>query len=94
MQNATVISMNENIECLFGLIVRRYREKSGLSQEAFADVAGIHRTYVSSIERGKVQVSIGIAQKLAIALGVPMSRLWRDLERELAKQSNPDSSGS
>lgn len=75
--------MDKNIEILFGQAVRRYREKTGLSQEAFADVAGIHRTYVSSIERGKVQVSIGIAQQLAVALGVPLSRIWRDLEQEL-----------
>jgi transcriptional regulator with XRE-family HTH domain len=74
--------MVENIEKLFGRIVRRYRERLGLSQEAFADFAGIHRTYVSSIERGKVQVSIGIAEQLALALGVPLSEVWLDVERE------------
>lgn len=75
--------MAREIEILFGRAVRRYREKLGLSQEAFADSAGIHRTYVSSIELGKVQVSIGIAQRLAATLGVPLSRIWRDLERDL-----------
>ncbi len=75
--------MDENIEIRFGLAVRRHREKTGLSQEAFADVAGIHRTYVSSIERGKVQVSIAIAQQLATALQVPLSRIWRELEQEV-----------
>lgn len=74
--------MGSKIETLFGRAVRRYREKLGLSQEAFADVVGIHRTYVSSIELGKVQVSIGIASRLADALQVPLSRIWRDLERE------------
>ncbi|MBI1346294.1 helix-turn-helix domain-containing protein [bacterium] len=74
--------MGESLEARFGLAIRRHREGQGLSQEAFADVAGIHRTYVSSIERGKVQVSIGIAQQLAEALGVPLSRIWRELERE------------
>ena len=81
--------MGESIEILFGRLVRRHREKVGLSQEDFADVAGIHRTYVSSIERGKVQVSIGVAQKLSVALGVPLSRLWKDLERELGETSSP-----
>ena len=75
--------MERKIEILFGQAVRRYREKLGLSQEAFADLAGIHRTYVSSVERGKVQVSIGIAEQLAKALQVPLSRLWRDLEKQL-----------
>ncbi|MBI5757307.1 MAG: helix-turn-helix transcriptional regulator [Planctomycetales bacterium] len=72
---------------MFGKVVRQYREKRGLSQEDFADVAGIHRTYVSLIERGKVQVSIGIAHKLAVALGVPLSRMWRDLEQQLGDKS-------
>lgn len=82
--------MIENIEILFGRAVRRYREKLGLSQEVFADVAGIHRTYVSSIERGKVQVSIGIADQLARALQVPLSRIWRDLEKEAAAADRDD----
>ena len=69
---------------LFGAVVRRHREASGLSQEDFADKAGIHRTYVSSIELGKVQVSIGVAHQLAEALGVPLSKIWREIERKLA----------
>ncbi len=66
---------------LFGEAVRRRRLKLHLSQEDFADRAGIHRTYVSSIELGKVQVSIAVANQLAIALDVPLSKLWRDVEQ-------------
>ena len=55
-----------------------------MSQEAFADFIGVHRTYMSSIERGKVQVSIGIAAQLAAALGVPLSKIWQDVEKRLA----------
>lgn len=66
---------------IFGQAVRRRRNELGLSQEDFADKAGIHRTYVSSIELGKVQVSIGIAQQLATALELPLSKLWKDVER-------------
>ena len=54
----------------------------GLSQEAFAIKAGIHRTYVSSIELGKVQVSIRIAEQLAIALETPLSKIWKQIEKE------------
>lgn len=71
----------EPVEKLFGAAVRRRREKLKLSQEDFADKAGIHRTYVSSIELGKVQVSIGIAQQLANALETPLSRLWQEIEK-------------
>jgi len=74
--------MAEPIEIRFGLAVRRHREKLGVSQEDFADIAGVHRTYISSIERGKVQVSIGVAVRLAQALQVPLSRLWREIERD------------
>lgn len=74
----------QKIEELFGAVVRKHRSRAGLSQEAFADKAGIHRTYVSSIELGKVQISIGIAHQLGVALGVPLSKLWREVERELS----------
>ena len=73
------------IQELFGAEVRRLRERKGLSQEDFADEAGIHRTYVSSIELGKVQVSIGVAHKLATALGVPLSKVWKRIETQLAE---------
>jgi len=76
------------IEELFGLAIRRRRERLGLSQEVFAEKAGVHRTYISSIELGKVQVSIGVAQRLADALGVRLSVLWRDIEQD------PDSRSS
>ena len=69
------------IEVAFGEVVRKYREKSGLSQEEFAAVAGVHRTYISSIELGKVQISIAVAEKMSAALGIPLSRIFRDVER-------------
>ena len=81
--------MENTIESVFGQVVRRYREKLGLSQEHFADTIGIHRTYISSIERGKVQVSIGIAHKVAGGLRVPLSRIWRDVERDLPVEQPP-----
>ena len=73
----------EAIEHRFGRAVRRLRESMGVSQEAFAVKAGIHRTYVSSIELGKVQVSITIAEQLANALEMPLSKLWRVIETDL-----------
>jgi transcriptional regulator with XRE-family HTH domain len=70
----------DSIENKFGAAVRRRREKLGLSQEEFAAKAGIHRTYVSSIELGKVAISINIAQQLADALKAPLSRIWQEIE--------------
>jgi transcriptional regulator with XRE-family HTH domain len=70
----------DSLEKQFGAVVRRRREKMGLSQEEFADKAGIHRTYVSAIELGKVAVSINIAQQVANALKAPLSRIWQEIE--------------
>ncbi len=70
----------QTIETIFGTVIRKRRQDQGLSQEAFADKAGIHRTYVSSVELGKVAVSIEIAMKLAVALETPLSKIWKDVE--------------
>ena len=51
-----------------------------MSQEDFAEHAGIHRTYVSSIELGKVNVGIEVANRLAIALDKRLSELVKDAE--------------
>jgi len=51
-----------------------------VSQEDFAEKAGIHRTYVSSIELGKVSVGIDVASQLALALGKKFSELIREAE--------------
>jgi len=53
-----------------GANVRCLRQAKGLSQEAFADEAGIHRTYVSDIERGARNPTITVVERLAQALGV------------------------
>ena len=50
--------------------VKSYRNRLGLSQEDLADAAGLHRTYISGIERGIRNPSISIVAKLATALGV------------------------
>jgi transcriptional regulator with XRE-family HTH domain len=64
----------------FGQAVRHCREQTGLSQEEFAEKAGIHRTYVSSIELGKVNVGIEVANQLAAALGKRLSELVEEAE--------------
>ncbi len=64
----------------FGTVVRRRRHLSGLSQEEFAEKADIHRTYVSSIELGKVDIGLSVAKKIADALQVPLSKLLKEAE--------------
>lgn len=55
--------------------LRSLREDSGLSQEDFADEIGLHRTYVSLLERGARNPSIALIDKIAQALGVTAGKL-------------------
>ncbi len=59
----------------FGKHLREIRHRRGISQEKLAELAGLHRTYVSGIERGKRNISLANIERLATALGVPMSDL-------------------
>jgi transcriptional regulator with XRE-family HTH domain len=55
--------------------LRLLRQSKGWSQERLADEAGLHRTYMSDLERGARNPTIAVVEKLAVALGVPASRL-------------------
>lgn len=65
-----------DIKTRFGANVRKLRQAKGLSQEAFADICGLHRTYIGAIERGERNVSLGNIEKIAKALGVSISSLF------------------
>jgi transcriptional regulator with XRE-family HTH domain len=69
------------IQKKFGNVIRRQREAVQLSQEALADKAGLHRTYISLLERGLRTPSILVVQQLATGLGTTMTALIRDLEQ-------------
>ncbi|BBK33454.1 helix-turn-helix protein [Stella humosa] len=61
-----------------GLNLKRLRIEKGLSQEEFAFRSGIHRTYISGVERGIRNPTVTILEKIAIGLGVPAGRLLDD----------------
>jgi transcriptional regulator with XRE-family HTH domain len=52
----------------FGLAVRKMRSDKNLSQEEFADIVGVHRTYVGSVERGERNISLKNIHAFATAL--------------------------
>jgi transcriptional regulator with XRE-family HTH domain len=68
----------------FGRAVRTLRAARGLSQEALADEAHLHRTYVGSIERGERNVSLLNLDRLAQALDVDLATLMRETDRRRA----------
>jgi transcriptional regulator with XRE-family HTH domain len=65
-----------------GRVIRKYRESAGLSQEALAEVSGLHRTYISLVERGRRNITVDALTQVAEALGVYPSRLMSDAEKE------------
>lgn len=65
----------EDVRQRLALNLRKLRQTTGLSQEAFADEAGLHRTYISDLERGARNPTITVVDKIAKALGVPIGRL-------------------
>lgn len=65
----------------FGTAVKFRREELGLTQEDLADKAGIHRTYLSDVERGTRNLSLLNIERLAAALAMPMSELFAVVEK-------------
>jgi len=65
----------------FGKRLKEVREVVGISQEKLAEYANLHRTYVSSVERGKRNISLVNIERLAAALGVSMGELMPDTKR-------------
>jgi transcriptional regulator with XRE-family HTH domain len=67
--------MNSSALMRFGATVRLYREQSGKSQEELAELAGLHRTYIGSIERGERNVGLLNIIRIAEALDVSAADL-------------------
>ena len=80
----------------FGDIVKRRRLAAGLSQEALAGKARLHRTYIGLLERGLRMPSIDVVQKVAKGLDVSMTVLMAELEGlqiEVLRATKPEESG-
>lgn len=78
MEKATIASR-------FGIVVKQSRKKLRLSQVELAERAGLHRSYLSDIERGLRNVSLRNIEKLGEALEVPVEQLFSQMPR-----SNPE----
>jgi transcriptional regulator with XRE-family HTH domain len=64
-----------------GRSLRAYREAKGLSQEAFADVLGVHRTYMGGIERGERNLTLKSLERLAGRIDLdPLALLGQGLQ--------------
>lgn len=67
-----------NVKVLFGRRVRQLRAARGLSQEEFAHVAGLDRSYMGGVERGERNISLENICLIAAALAVSPAELFTD----------------
>lgn len=65
-----------DIRLLVGKRVKELRKNMGISQEELADMVGLDRTYITSVERGKRNISIVNVEKLAKALQVSLAEFF------------------
>jgi transcriptional regulator with XRE-family HTH domain len=70
-----VRSAHLSLRAIFAKNLRVYRLRLGLSQEALAELTGLHRTYIGSVERGERNISIDNIERIARALGVAAADL-------------------
>lgn len=71
---------NKHIQILFGRRVRKLRKELNLSQEEFADICDLDRTYISSLERGHRNVGLRNIEVIAKALDISLSQLFEGLQ--------------
>ena len=74
------VRSDESILAAVGKTIAERRRDLGFSQEDLAEEAGLHRTYVGSVERGERNVSLINLVKIAAALRIPLSRLLDGLD--------------
>jgi DNA-binding XRE family transcriptional regulator len=72
-----------------GRVIARLREAAGISQEELAERAGVHRTYISQLERGIKSPTLNILVKVSGSLGVRASELIRLMEKEADELPRP-----
>jgi len=65
----------------FSQVVKKHREKNGISRAALAEMAGLHQTYVGLLERQERSPNLDTAKAIADALGLPLSKLIAESER-------------
>jgi transcriptional regulator with XRE-family HTH domain len=69
------IPPSPDIQTRFGQKLRKLRSQKRISQERLAELAELHRTYVSGVERGERNISLVNIERLATALGLTMAEL-------------------
>jgi transcriptional regulator with XRE-family HTH domain len=78
------------LDQFLGLEIQRRRTEKGWSQEYLAEITGLHRTYISQLERGLKSPSVRVLSLIANALGVTMSEFLQAVEEALRADRRGD----
>ncbi|MED4012940.1 helix-turn-helix transcriptional regulator [Priestia aryabhattai] len=70
-----------NLKQIFGQTVKKYRQEKSISQEKLAEITGLHRTYISEVERGTRNVSLINIIKIAKGLDINSSQIFMEMEK-------------
>jgi len=62
--------------------IREYRKQNGISQERFADLCGLHRTYIGSVERSERNVTLTTLEVIASVIGVSVPQILTEGMKE------------
>ncbi len=76
-----VFIMNKDVLIKFGNKVKVERQKRHLSQEQFAEIAGVHRTYIGMIERAEKNITLTNIAKIAAAFEINIEELFQDEDK-------------
>ena len=74
--------MEGDLQRIFGRNLRIYRKERGLSQEEFADVLGVHRTYMGGVERGERNITLRSVERIASQIDLEPLTLLKPGEHE------------
>ncbi len=69
-----------------GINLRKFRKARGFSQEKLAFECGLHRTYISGVERGVRNPTVLVLEEIALALSVPSAKLLEDVPQKKARR--------
>ena len=72
--------MEGELQRRVGRNLRAYREQQGLSQEAFADAVGVHRTYMGGLERGERNLTLKSLERIANLIEVDPLQLLKAVD--------------
>jgi transcriptional regulator with XRE-family HTH domain len=72
--------MRKDPKKTFGIKIKKLRKELNMSQEALADICGLHRTYVGAVERGERNISLENIVVIARALRVNPADLLKDIK--------------